>query len=126
MGVTARWWDDHRNIAYYELRGQWTWQEMWQAIYEMREISADQDRVDVIVDVREGGIVPSQALQHMRKMVMTRPPNRGIVVIVGTSRAVRSIVSMARPLLPRTMRFDVVDDVSQALNIVYREQSTRL
>lgn len=122
MAVHVKWWDDTRTILHYQFVGHWTWEEYWSAIEQARKYSVDEMRVDIVADFIETGMVPGSALTHLRKAVATRPPNRGIVVVVGTNIVVRSLISMSKPLLPRAMRFDIVDTLEEALDIIYAEQ----
>ncbi len=125
MAVKFEWLDDKKSILCYSFIGHWSWEEAWTTVYEAREQYRQFDHtVDVIVDFSESGMIPGEALTHLRKLVGTRTANLGIVVIAGGNVIVRTIINMGKPLLPVLMAFEIMDTRAEGLAYIYKMRST--
>ena len=125
MPVDFHYIDDKIKILHYQFKGNWTWDELWSTVDNAREVTTTAPRVNIIADFRETGVISNDALTHLRKLVTSRPRNRGIVVIVGSNLIVRTIINMGKPLFPRSLRFDIVDTIDEAMDIIYAENEAR-
>ena len=96
MPIRVYWEDADQTIVRYDFEGRWTWDELYAAYYEAiaMEHSVAQ-RVDIILDMRTSGIIPANALLHMKNFSEKQPPNVGISIFVTSNAFVTSLYNTA-------------------------------
>lgn len=125
MGVTSKWLDKSQTMICYNITGQWTWDELWTVIHDMRAQSDGHPYpIDIVADFTESRHVPNDALTHLRKLMATRPTNRRLSVFICPNNVmIRSLVSMAKPLLPRNANIHLVDTMDEALAVIQESRA---
>jgi hypothetical protein len=92
MTVTARWFDDKKELVLYTFEGKWTWDELYPVYREAiaMEKSVSQ-RVDVVLDMLKSTSVPANALMHVKNFSDKQPENLGLTVVVTSSGFVHAL-----------------------------------
>jgi hypothetical protein len=97
MPITIAWDDpDDKTTLLYTIKGRWTWEEFYAAIYEGRGLmdSISKSPIHSIVDISQGRLFPSNALSHFARMSTTRHPKAGLMVMVGMGSFVKALMNM--------------------------------
>lgn len=67
MPVQSHWWDEEQTTFYYNISGEWTFQEVCQTAQQgNRQIASVPHQVNVIVDMRGISGFPDGVLAHMQ------------------------------------------------------------
>jgi len=96
LPIRVYWEDADQTIVRYDFEGKWTWDELYTAYYEAiaMETSVTQ-RVDIILDMRKSGAIPTNALLHMKNFSEKQPPNVGLSIFVTTNAFVTALYGTA-------------------------------
>lgn len=129
MTVKFGWYDADKSVGYYELIGNWTWEEVYQVIGESwAEISKVDATVDSIMISKSLSLPPS-AMAHLRSLSQNRPANTGIMAIVGASGFQRSMIQVFSSIYSSTLRREVpfifADSVEEAYRLLVKAKSER-
>lgn len=94
MPVAIRFEDENR-LVIWEFSGNWTWNEY----YEQRNavnatIEASPHIVNMIIDLTNSNILPTNVLSNARSATRTIPTNLGKTIFVGTNALLRSFFNM--------------------------------
>lgn len=129
MTVKFGWYETDKSVGYYELIGNWTWEEVYQV---MGESWAEISKVDATVDsimISKSLSLPPSAMAHLRSLSQNRPANAGIMVIVGASSFQRSIIQVFSSIFSNTLRREVplifADSVEEAYALLVKIKSER-
>lgn len=96
MPIRVYWEDETRTIVYYDFEGVWTWDELYTAFYQAIAMENSVcHRVDVILDMRQSGRLPANALLHVKNIADKQPPNIGLSVFVTNNAFVASLYTVA-------------------------------
>jgi hypothetical protein len=101
MGVNVYWEDHERTLLRYDFIGKWDWADLYTALgqglkMEMQSIN----RVDVMLDLRQGGSIGDGAIAHIRKIAEKQPPNVGMLVVVTPSKFLTALFQAAMRSYP--------------------------
>lgn len=98
MPITVSWYDDDQTIMLQSCIGDWTWDDYLVSIDALAALAnSTTERVDYIMDITDTvGIPLGLPLKYIRKARAKRPPNLGIIVVVGASPIQKSVFNMAR------------------------------
>jgi hypothetical protein len=92
MSVHVYWEDESKAIVRYDFEGEWDWNELYSAYYEAIAMEKSvEHRVDVILDMRHSGRIPSNVLLHVKNFSDRQPPNIGLSVVVTPNTFVHSL-----------------------------------
>jgi hypothetical protein len=116
MVIRYYWQDDEKTLIRYELEGSWTWDEMYQVLYEAREeILAIDHRVDAIIDLRNTHNVPAAGLTHIKRVSDLNTPNTVLSVFVTSSGFFRSLYEMAARIHKKVAQhYRIVSTIEEA------------
>jgi hypothetical protein len=96
MPIQVFWEDDAQTIFRYNFESTWTWDELYTAYYQAIAMEKSvAHRVDVILDMRNSGRVPANALLHIKNISEKQPPNIGLSIFVTTNAFIGSMYTMA-------------------------------
>jgi hypothetical protein len=127
MPVSIDWTDDSRTLARYEILAPWTWDDLHTAAERLDAMLDSVDHpVDVLIDVRQMGSLPSSALGHLRSLTQqtARHPHWRLSLIIGASRLVQALMNTLTLLHPQIgARYVVVESEEQAYDQL-RKRST--
>lgn len=120
MPISVAWDDDKQTIIHYRFEGRWSWDEAWQAMAQAKDLSLEvPHRVDAIANLTKSIGIPRGAPVHFRNATKMRPPNRGLVVIVGVSRLIHSAKSTLERLSPNLFKgYAIADSLDEAYTII--------
>ncbi len=129
MTVKFDWYEGDNSVGYYELIGNWTWEEVYQV---MGESWAEISKVDATVDsimMSKSISLPPGAMAHLRTLSRNRPVNTGILVVVGASVFQRSIIQVFSSIFSNTLHREVpitfADSVEEAYALLIKIKSER-
>lgn len=122
MTVTVQWDDVAHNTLCLTYQRPWTWDEFQQAYLEVDALfKSTTDTVDLIIDIRNAGFPPPDAVPRFRRILQNQHPNRGIVAFVGVPYLVLSFVKIINRLtngkedVPKFQFFPSLEAARQAL-----------
>jgi hypothetical protein len=92
MGIKAQWNDAEKTIVCYIYEGQWTWEELYAAMREGHNmIDSVKHEVDVIIDMRNSSVLPTNVFTHSRQATLSQHPRLRTTVVVGAHRLVTAM-----------------------------------
>ena len=95
MRIEVSWDNAEKTIIRYDYGEDWTWEDFHDANQKSNRMAASVTHiVDLIVDFTHGSPPPAGSLGRFRKAMEDAPKNRGIIVIVGGSFFINSLVAV--------------------------------
>ncbi len=95
MNIEVSWDNDEKTIIRFAYGNNWTWEDYRAASETSRQMMRSVDQtVDLIADYSNGSPPPLDALMKYRRAMATLPENSGLVVIVGGSYFINTLVSI--------------------------------
>src|SRR5687768_14700462 len=83
MAATFRWFDDSKRIALVTVQGDWSREALANYTVEFWPQMAQQPHtVHIVVDLRQGGLLPMQPIMNLIWLAKNRPENAGRVVFI--------------------------------------------
>ena len=127
MGINVSWDDAERKIIYFHFAGQWEWDELYTASDQATAMLDSADHtVDFIMDIREASQNPKDLMSHAERIASGSHPRRGIMVVVGANKLLRTVGSGLRKLFPVATRSVVfANDLEEAYEIIADKQMSR-
>ena len=99
--INVNWGNPQQSVLVYSFVTPWTWDEYYSLDNRVRDmLESAQQTVDVILDFSEGRQVPEGALAHLRRLLTSKYPNRGMVYIVGTNTVVETLGNVITTVYP--------------------------
>ena len=96
MPIRVYWEDTDQTIVRYDFEGKWMWDELYTAYYEAIAMETSVSyRVDIILDMRNSGAIPTNALLHMKNFSEKQPPNVGLSIFVTSNAFVTALYNTA-------------------------------
>jgi len=96
MPIEVVWADQEKTIVQYTFTDKWTWAEFYPALQQALEMETSvTHRVDVIVDMRNSPIIPSNALSNIKIIANKQPPNLRLSVLVSANALVSTLLNLA-------------------------------
>jgi hypothetical protein len=91
MPVHIMWFDSHKRSIRMHFSPSWKWDDFHAAIKHINTLLDDAPvPVDVIIDFTNGSVMPTGAIQHLRRIVTQCHPNRNRVIMVGAKHYTRA------------------------------------
>jgi hypothetical protein len=119
MDIQVTWDDSAHTILIWSIHGLWEWDDIYAAAERSALLRQSVDHpVSVIIDVSEAAPLRPDTLRHTRRALGLNPEGREMVVIVGSSHFVESIVEIFRK-----MNLTLADHVQHTPTV---EQARRL
>ncbi len=125
MSITVTWANEQKTAFNWQFQGQWTWLEYSEAMKQSNAMSDEvSHRIDVIVDLRQSGMIPSNALSYVRFERAEHPEKMGRIAVVGASIFVKTLIDILSRLNQNFQsRFRVVKTMEEAQQILARPLS---
>ena len=117
VSIDIQWGNPEKTFIAYTSKGQWTWEEFYAAVGKLSEMAKSiDDRIAVIMDLRESVPAHGNALVHFRNAMRTVPENVTSLIFVGAVGFKGMLISMAsKVIFPRpTMKFHFVGSLDEA------------
>ncbi len=117
MGANVKWISEKKKVLYYELNGNWNWQNfeaMLERGYGMTESVSHQ--VHMLIDFTNSKSLPDGSLLMWKKMVATLPKNQAKVVFIGGDKKTKTAIAMFVKINKKLRSHIImIDTVEQAL-----------
>ncbi|MCU0498631.1 MAG: hypothetical protein MUF87_14870 [Anaerolineae bacterium] len=127
MAIHVVWDNEEKTVVRWDFEGIWDWQEVYYAAGRsatMRE--AVDHAVSVILNLERATPLKSGALTHTKNALSFKPENRDLVVVVGQSHFVQSMVDIFRTMNPGyTDSFVGADTLNAARRLIRLRQEGR-
>src|SRR5687767_15951584 len=96
MSIVVDWYDSQKRLMLYVFSGKWTWSEFYDVYHKAVAMeNSVPHRVDVVIDIRQSAIPPTNVLLNMKYIADNQPPNIGLSVVVSASPLIRSLYEVA-------------------------------
>jgi len=127
MGINVTWDDAERKIIYFNFDGPWQWDELYAASDQATAmLDSVGHMVDFIMDIREASQNPKDLMSHAERIASGSHPRRGIMVVVGANKLLRTVGSGLRKLFPVATRSVVfASDLEEAYEVITDRQMLR-
>ncbi len=98
MAVHIRYENDNHLVVWI-FEGKWTWDEYYQHRSEVNaRIAQTEGRVDMIIDMTKGDLLPQNLMAHAGQAALKSPPNMGKIIFVGSNRILHAFFNVFRRL----------------------------
>jgi hypothetical protein len=135
MGIELFWDDDAKTTMLCEVRGSWTWDDMWKVLNDIKRVTDKANyEIGAILDVSEGLTFPGgnifnqTALNHAKRMLQMGGDGTGPVVVVGASPMIKMVYDgfgMIDKKALNNVRFArTVDEARSMLNSMWQQRAT--
>lgn len=126
MGVTPIWDNPEKTVVRHIFDGRWTIGEIWHSAGEAWQMMHTVPHtVHAILDLRNGNAYPSGVLSVSNRIVVHRPTNAGIIILVGPGSFVRMLASAFRKTYGRLhpgFIFHVKDNLDEARELIRKHE----
>jgi hypothetical protein len=118
--------DGDKSTICWTFDGRWDWNQLLSAHKFTVEQTQSMDRVDMMFDVRQMGLVPKDVASGLRKLRSLDRSYRGngINVIVGADYYLKLLWEFLAADLPAHWASYFADDIDQALNIIHEARES--
>ena len=101
MPIDVFWDQILERVIYWQFQGSWTWKE-FEAAQKLANTLIDQHAgtVDVIMDLRESGHLPKDALSQIKQRLETRHPRVRFTAVIGAGMVLRNLYQMLHRIFP--------------------------
>jgi|FLYN01.1.fsa_nt_gi hypothetical protein len=127
MGIRVTWGNAERTFINFNFEGDWTWDELERATDQATGMLDSIDyTVDFIMDIRHANQVPKDLMSHAERIASGHHPRRGIMVVVGANRLLRTVGRGLRKLFPEATRNVLfAADLEEAHELIVERQMSR-
>ena len=123
MGIQLKWYDDARSVIYWRFEEGWTIDHLEEALVENRELLNTADtRVDLILDMSEGGLVPPNLVRFLRYYPINPHPLSHMKIIIGGNEYFPLFWSNLAPLTPRHWHIHFAGSVNEARTMIEQDR----
>lgn len=123
--LEAYWWDSARSILYFQIGGDWTWDDINALVDEGRGLAYSVAyTIAVIVDLRQMFTVPPESIYRMSGIAAGRPSNIGYTVYVTDMFMIRLLYHSFRQIYPRyAAPYHIAPTIKEAEHMIRQWQS---
>jgi hypothetical protein len=128
MTITSTWYDEEKTIVLLEYRGEWTWEEYYNAT-EVAHLMMQTvpHRVDMITHRTDKLALrtPGAAITHWQRAIKAAPKNMGIIVAVPDNMFISTYASLMQKILGVGFenRIHCAQTIEAALNVIETHKS---
>jgi hypothetical protein len=126
MPITVNWTDSQKTAYHWRFEGRWTWPEYNTALDYANALAREVTYpIDVIIDLRESGLLPNNILSNIRIDKASQPGKLGRVALLGANLFVKRIIdAISKIHKPYENKFFAVESYEEALQrlTVYRQE----
>ncbi|MEO8606616.1 MAG: hypothetical protein ABI690_01940 [Chloroflexota bacterium] len=130
MPVHFTWDNPEKRVAHYKFEGKWTWDELYESFRASWNEFIQLDHViDSISDLTQTKTLPPSAMTHVRSLSQNRPPNTGVMIIVGANTFMTVAMQTFRQIFAATLKRDLdvlfAKTLDEAHAIIAEKQAER-
>jgi hypothetical protein len=105
MGINVEWLAPNTNIINLTVEGNWTWNDFYTARAQMHDMmeASPYAKVDYILDLHSGHLLPQNILSHMRNMDKKRHHKSRHMVVIGANHFITTMFGLMNRTLPDRM-----------------------
>jgi hypothetical protein len=93
MPITVTWADPQKTAYHWRFVGRWTWPEYNRALDQANAFAEEVSYpIDVIVDLRSSGMLPSNILSNIKLKRATQPEKLGRIALLGANLFVKRLM----------------------------------
>jgi hypothetical protein len=121
-------WDNiDKTVIRFEFEGSWTWDDLYQASDEATAmLDTVPHMVDFVLDVRNANQIPRDFMNHAGNIANGQNPKRGLLVVVGANRLLRTLGGTLRRLFPQaTKDVKIVGTLEEAYEVISKQHELR-
>ncbi|MBI1280917.1 MAG: hypothetical protein GC179_22525 [Anaerolineaceae bacterium] len=97
MPVTVDWDNPEQTTILITFHRPWTWKDFDASVAQMLQLfDTVSHQVNIIIDIREGGLPPPDAIPHFKRVAEIDHPNGGQLVLIAPTTVVRFINGIVR------------------------------
>ena len=124
MGIQLRWYDDAQSMIYWRFEDGWAVEDLQAALADNRQmLNTVQHRVDLIMDVSQGGLIPPDVIRFLRYHPIETHPLSHMKIVIGTNEYLRLFWPNVAPLTPRRWRLLFAGSLEEALTMIEQDRS---
>jgi arabinogalactan endo-1,4-beta-galactosidase len=119
MPITVTWANEQKSAFCWQFQGRWNWVEYAEAMKQSNAMAREVSHpIDVIVDLRTSGMIPSNALSYVKFERAEQPEKMGKIAVVGANSFVTTLVDILRRLNKNfESRIRMVKTMDEALQV---------
>lgn len=123
MAINVKWADESQSAIVYELKGKWTWDELFIAIDEaVQLLDSINHSVNIIIDVSESQYTPPLSVANLRRVANAPTmshPNTQLLILVGANQFIKIMFQVFSRLFPHAAsRYRMMKTLEEALSVV--------
>jgi hypothetical protein len=124
MGIQLKWCDDAHSLIYWRFEDGWTIEHLQTALAENCEMmNTVQARVDLILDVSGGGLLPPDLIRFLRYYRIDPHPLSHMKIIIGANEYLRLFWRNVAPLTPKNWRILFAGSLEEARMIIEQDRA---
>lgn len=129
MAITVSWHNPSQTVILWEFSSTWTWDDFYSSVDRTNRMLAQViHQVAVIVDTRAMQSFPRGVMTPAINVVMARPANASMVVVLIENAALRVLFNSFMHMIPRMIpggSFDLrlADDIDNAARLIRDAQA---
>lgn len=126
MGINIFWDEQHSDIVHLVIDGGWTWDEFYRAMRIMhgQMDKSSHEKIQFIVDMRNGQTLPQNVLSRMREISNQHHPKSDKMVVIGAGDFPKLLFGIMEKLLPERMNHvSLVETIEEAYEIVLERRT---
>jgi len=96
LAIHVTWDNPDQTTLLWTVEGRWTWDESREAIAKAEAMmdSVAHERVDSIVDMSRGHLIPENAVSHFSRTLNAAHPKTGLIVMSGMPPIVQALLTV--------------------------------
>ncbi len=120
MPITLHWDDTEQTIIRWDFQGTWDWQEVYACTKRSTQMREEVEHpVSVILNMDKAGLLKPGALNHAKVALQFSPDNRDMVVVVGRSTFLQTMVEIFSKMnVSISDSFTGVESLAEARRII--------
>ena len=123
MGIQLNWDDDIHSIIYWRFEERWTIEHLEAAVVRnLQMLDTASDRVDLILDISQGGLVPLNLVRFIRYYRVTPHPLSHLKILVGADDYLQLLWRNIAPFAPRHLQIEFADSLDEARKIIEQDR----
>jgi hypothetical protein len=127
LSISVEWGDEAHTVVYWEFPGTWSWKDYADAQEASHRLLETVDHtVAFIGNMASSPLLPANALTAYRGYVQRSAENTGLIVLVGASRLVKTMVQVFLRINPRKgipgTDFAFADTVEEAYALIAQKR----